>query len=387
MLQNSTRPKCPKMPRKKVEARPITHNGKECWRVIIPKELNCGKQKRRYFDDKTDAENFAADQEAERRSAHARFLVLDSNIQNAVLHALGLLEGREIEIADAVQFYLRSNTKEQRTLGDAIADCLAAKKASGCRHRYLVALANTLKRFSLGKENLFANEITVREVDAWINAEGISNATRRSRHIDLGTFFSFCVKRGYCTANPTSALERQKFDDKAPGIFTPQECDTILFWCADQHPDMLAVLALQMFAGLRPYEAYKMSWADLTGGEIIMSGKHTKTRSRRIVPINETLDAWLQYAWERGAQLPPKDGPRKMTPVRAPVIKWHQDGLRHSFVSYFYELHGEVQTAKIAGHSEEMLHRHYRSLVTRQSAEEFWGLRPDAISKLPEFVK
>jgi hypothetical protein len=45
-------------------------------------------------------------------------------------------------------------------------------------------------------------------------------------------------------------------------------------------------------------------------------------------------------------------------------------------VSYHYEIHGEVETAKQAGHSIEMLLRHYRALVTREEAEKFWELKP-----------
>jgi len=225
------------MPKKEIVARRVFHNGKWRWRVIIPMELNGGKQKRRYFKTQEKAEAEATLLQSARENSTRAFLRLSPALQATILHALEMLQGRESEIVDAVRVYLHSNTKEQRTLGDAIDDCLAAKKASGCRHRYLVALANTLKRFSLGKESNFVHESTVRECDTWINSEGTRGKT--------------------------------------------------------------------------------------------------------------------------------------------PAVPWQQDGLRHTFVSNHYALHGEIETAQQAGHSEAMLHQHYRAIVTKTAAENFWALRPE----------
>jgi hypothetical protein len=34
------------------------------------------------------------------------------------------------------------------------------------------------------------------------------------------------------------------------------------------------------------------------------------------------------------------------------------------------------QTAHLMGNSPDMIHRHYKALVTKEEAEKFWGLRP-----------
>jgi hypothetical protein len=45
-------------------------------------------------------------------------------------------------------------------------------------------------------------------------------------------------------------------------------------------------------------------------------------------------------------------------------------------VSYAVPVLGVSRTALEAGHSEAVLVRHYRELVTAEDAGRFWGLRP-----------
>jgi hypothetical protein len=63
--------------------------------------------------------------------------------------------------------------------------------------------------------------------------------------------------------------------------------------------------------------------------------------------------------------------------IRASGVPWPQNVTRHSFVSYHLAEHeNAAKTALEAGHSEAILFRHYRALVTPQAAAEFWAIRP-----------
>ena len=62
----------------------------------------------------------------------------------------------------------------------------------------------------------------------------------------------------------------------------------------------------------------------------------------------------------------------------APDLKpWPQDVLRHTGISCHYRLHGdEAKTAGWAGNSPDMIHAHYRALVSAKDAKRFFEIRP-----------
>jgi site-specific recombinase XerC len=371
------------MPKREITARRVFHNGAWRWRVIIPRDMNRGKQQRLYFKTKKRADTEAALRQSARENSSRAFFRLAPAAQASIAHALEMLEGRESEIVEAVAAYLRNSATEHRSVSAAIAECIEAKKGAGCRHRYLVGLGNALARFAVGREESKVHEVTARECESWINQSGLSGATRRSRQIDLGTFFSFCVKRGFCARNPIANLERHKSDEKEPKVLTPAQCAMALRQAMELHSgNLLAIVALQMFGGIRPDETYKLTSAHIRSGIIAITGDIAKKRDRRNVTINPTLKAWLDYAFANGAQLPAWDVRRRLTDVRkASVQPWPQDCLRHSFVSYHMEAHGWEQTVKEAGHSLAMAFEHYRALVTPEDARKFWELRPESITK------
>ena len=56
---------------------------------------------------------------------------------------------------------------------------------------------------------------------------------------------------------------------------------------------------------------------------------------------------------------------------------WQENGLRHSFISYrLAVLHGTARVAVEAGNSPEVIFAHYRELVTPETAEEWFKVKP-----------
>jgi hypothetical protein len=59
-------------------------------------------------------------------------------------------------------------------------------------------------------------------------------------------------------------------------------------------------------------------------------------------------------------------------------IKWKQNALRHSFISYrLAEIQDVNRVALEAGNSSQMIFRHYRELATPQQARTWFAITPE----------
>lgn len=194
-------------------------------------------------------------------------------------------------------------------------------------------------------------------------------------HMDARTLFAFALRRDLVRTNPAAAVEMPRREDLPPGIHTPAQVKRVLETARGTDLDVCRLLAVQYFAGLRPAEAARISDADIAGGFVRVSGVNSKTRQRRLVTIQPALEAWLGV----GGSLPVLNRVRRYYRVRkAAGVPWSHDVTRHSFVSYHLaHFRSAAGTAMEAGHSEAILFRHYRELVTPAAAAEFWAIRPD----------
>lgn len=265
---------------------------------------------------------------------------------------------------------------------DVVNELLVAKSAKGCRHRYLVQLRLSLVDLArtLGEGRPIA-DVRPADLEAWIMRPEWGAAARRSYLIDARTLFAFALRRDLVRTNPALAVEMPRREDSPPGIHTPAQVKRVLEAARIEDVDVCRLLAVQYFAGLRPAEAARISDADIAGGFVRVSGANSKTRQRRLVVVQPALDAWLGV----GGSLPVLNRVRRYYRVReAAGVPWSHDVTRHSFVSYHLaHFRSAAGTAMEAGHSESILFRHYREVVTPTAAAEFWGIRPDPEAARP----
>jgi integrase len=148
-----------------------------------------------------------------------------------------------------------------------------------------------------------------------------------------------------------------------------------------QDDDLLAFHCIGLFAGLRVSEISRLSWddVDISGGFIHVSAANSKTRTRRLVPIQENLKAWLTPLFKTG-QVVGANLNRRAADVRkrAGFTAWPVNVMRHSFVSYrLVETQDAGKTALESGHDQAILFAHYRELVKPQAAKLYWSIRPE----------
>lgn len=304
----------------------------------------------------------------------------------AILNGVGTM-------VDAARFYVTHNKKvEPILLATAIDDCIAAKERSGKRKRYISQLRINLRRFLKSFPNRMLGEIRREEIETFIfgtraKPNTWKQSTRRALLIDIRTLFNYARGRNLIGLNPCAGIERIEVDDKPPSVLSVEDAQRLLERCSKVEPRVVPFVAVQLFAGLRPLEARRLSSEDIQGNYIHVHAAKSKTRQRRLVPINDTLRAWigaepklpvvnLERRWRRVRyECTGETGPRKKK-IWKPLFKLPPDVLRHSFCSYALPVMGAAKVAEIAGHSETILFKHYREIVTKEQSEAFFKILP-----------
>lgn len=260
------------------------------------------------------------------------------------------------------------------SLADAINDFLVAKASAGRSDPYLRQVRHHLAAFAKGRGAVALDRITVADVERWVAPGKLSARTRFGRIKYLRTLFIWAQRRQLTAHNPAATVELPTLSTDAPGIHTPEQVQTILEAARDKSLDLTRTLALRYFAGLRAAEIARLDEGDIGDRWVTVPAAKAKTRARRLVTIQPALRAWLDL----GGTLPGRTMEQQIWELtRAIGMPWPRNAARHSWCSYHLAQFGSAsQTALEAGHSEAMLFRHYRELVTPEAAAQFWAIRP-----------
>ena len=247
---------------------------------------------------------------------------------------------------------------------------------------YVVDLKKRLARFcaDFGKRRIAG--ITVEELDDWLRGLDCSPKTRMNFRANVGVLFSYAEGRGMIDRNPITRTARPKLIDKAPEIFSVDELSALLNAAAKRAPDVVPMLVIGAFAGIREAEIKRLDWSevDQRRGHIEIKSTKAKSARRRIVEMQPNLREWLRpYAKMTGAVVP-ANSRKKLDLVRkaAKLTRWPKNGLRHGFASFrLAETHDAPRVAGELGHtSPQMLYSTYRELVLPEEAERYWQLVP-----------
>jgi integrase len=260
------------------------------------------------------------------------------------------------------------------TVSAGIGLLLRAKQGANLRPVYLKSLGYYLSRFAQGRESRPLESITTAEVETFL-AQFPLAASRATWLNRINTLFSFAVRRSFIARNPCAALERITIERKAPFILSPAQARQLL---ALAPTVMRPYVVLGLFAGIRPSELLRLTWADVCLETRTVRVNEAKTRRRRIVPLHDKAVALL-------ADFPLRSGP--VSPSNSTVRRfkrracealgwpaWPSDLLRHTAASYLLALHGDAgKVATMLGNSSGVLLTHYHEPVRNGDCGEFWA--------------
>jgi integrase len=341
---------------------------------------------RRFFKTKAEAEAERLRQITTLQRHGREAIGLSPAELSAIIQARKKLSKHGKTIDDATTFYLDYLERIRRcnvTVEELAKEVLEAKRKDGHSPIYIADLRKRLARFcaAFGERPIAA--ITVEELDNWLRNLECGPKSRANFRANIGVMFSYAERRRVIDSNPVLRTAQPKLVDKPPEIFSVDELAALLNSAATHAPEVVPMLAIGAFAGVREAEIKRLNWSevDQRRGHIEIKSSKAKSARRRIVDMQPNLREWLRpYAGMNGAVVP-VNARKKLDMVcnAAGLARWPQNGLRHSFASYrLAACHDAPRVASELGHtSPKMLYSTYRELVLLEEAGRYWNLVPD----------
>jgi len=297
-------------------------------------------------------------------------------------HFLSVLEGhgasrrmaRELTVREALSAYLRARK------GDGV----QVDKGAARTFCPSVPSVNSRPDFLQAFGTRMLVDVTANELADWL-AHFAHPVTRNTHRKRLVAFWRWCRKRGYLPDELTTAAERTDRASEPPSrieVLGADELRRAFGVVGGRAPHLIPALALSAFCGMRRIEVHGQHWEDidLKRGFLRVTQAKPGTPARRQVPIGATALAWLAPHVEKsGPMCPTLYLDRAKMLCRAAGITIPRNGLRHTWISARAELSGDLpRTALEGGTSVDVIHQHYRQLLTCEQAEAWFAVLPEA---------
>jgi integrase len=345
--------------------------------------------KRELWDNAADA--MAAAERIARQRANdgaASFAELSPSDRRDASEALSILpEG--VTLLDAARDFVTSRLRSRAlasvpTVTEALTTYLAAKRAEYDRGELakvtlaeLEAKGRIIER-AFGEKNLA--DIDEAAAAKFIHGLRGSPQYRKNVRTKLSQFLNYCVRQKWLPSNPAAHVT-VKLKAREVEILSIDQVRRLLLAAASAEPapGVFPYVAVQLFGGLRPFEAAQLRWeyVHLETAQIEVRASTSKTRQTRYVHMELCLiEALLPYRRSHGLIV----GPRFRAALRevkkeAGLSEWVQDVLRHCYGSYWLAVHKDrAHLAEAMGNSVQVIRQHYRRAIPEVAAREYWTL-------------
>jgi integrase len=361
-----------------IVVRPYRHSTKH--KFIL--DLRAFKKGRKFFKTRADAEAEAMRQRTLLEQHSREAVGMSQREMSEIIHARRALAEFGETIADAVRFridHLERVLRCKTTVAELVQELLGIKRKDGAALRYLESLKLYLSKFAKDFGSRAIASITTEELDNWLRALPYSPKSRANFRAHIGVLFSHAMRRRMIDSNPITHTAKPKLPDNPPEIFLVDELRALL---ESATPDVIPMLAIGAFAGLREAEIERLDWSeiDLARGHIEVVARKAKSAQRRIVPILPNLATWLAPYGRQEGHVVPAGARKKLLKARmeSGLTHWPRNGLRHSFASYrLAAIHDAPRVSAELGHtSPQMLYSTYREVVRPSEAERYWKIEP-----------
>ena len=342
-----------------------------------------GKRERRSFQSKVEAETFGEMARVKKQNEGTAAFGISESVRVDASKASALLAPHGVSLVEAARYYIDHVLayRNAPSLSQIVNNLIDEATRNERRQRTVEDLRYRLDTFAADFPDRKLSDLTVEDLKDWLDEDGWSPRTRINFVTKISQLYNYAIKHGWVEVNLAARIDRPTVEDKEPEILTIEQARTLLE--KSTKFGLLPYVALGLFAGLRSAELLRLNAEAVKLDErvIVIGQAVAKKRSRRVVEMSEGLHAWLQVC-------PPMVGSVVAVAAfrdnfeelkqAAELENWPHNALRHSFGSYHLAHHGDAtKTANQMGHqSTDVVHNHYKALVTKAEAEKFWALRP-----------
>lgn len=245
----------------------------------------------------------------------------------------------------------------------------------------LKGLRKEIQAFEVAHPNVAPPDINEKLLTAWLSRGSPSPRFFNNRLGSWKTFLNKCRVWNYIPKgekHPAELIERKREADRVPEILTPQQAHEILALLPE---NLKPYFIIGAWLGLRPTEMLRLKWEhfDWDKGYLNIGAEVAqKTMKQRFVPLNAKA-AGLLAPWRKATGaccLRPSQLYASAIARKAGIItEWHQDVLRHSYISYRLAQGSNRGTvAEEAGNSEKVIRSNYRRPLRREDGEAWFAV-------------
>lgn len=298
-----------------------------------------------------------------------------------------------VTLDEALDDFCRRNPafQEKRTVQQAVEEMLELKNGANLSDAHIKDLESRLGAFADAFQ-MNISDVNSQLLQKWIDSLQVSGRTKQNYLRTVSALINFAISRKWIpkeSIEEVKAVQLPKEDIVEIDTFTPEEMQEIL---SVARQEMIPWGAIAGFAGLRSAEIERLDWSDihLADRYIEIKAVNSKTRVRRLVPISDNLAKWLHpHAKKSGSviifsswwnQIPiiaQAVNERRVSNGQKPNFVWHQNALRHSYISYRMAECADIQrVADEAGNSPAIIKQHYLRRFKPALAVQWFSIVP-----------
>lgn len=274
--------------------------------------------------------------------------------------------------------------KQQTTrikVADAIKAYVAAKSAAGVNTK--AGHARTLPRFAESFGDQPIGVISETAISAWL-AQFSHPVTRNTHRKRIVALFRWCRDKKMLPRDIKTEAEytdRSKEPNAEIGLVSPEQLRGAFRLIAEKASQYLPALAVAAFCGLRRAEVHGQQWQhiDLERRLLRVSKAKPQTPANRLVTIPECAVEWLLKQRKREGPICANLAIDRIRDIcRTAGLDLADNGFRHTWISARVVISGNIaETSLEAGNSPKVINAHYRELMRKDEAEQWFAIQPE----------